>query len=123
MLANRALYFRRRLANGIFITLSVGAALFGLVWLTFILGGLLWGVAVVLAGYFAGESFGRVEKVVGKVGAGVLAVLVIAALVPRRTRFGWHALATVVIAVFVITFIVLACAQLMLRRMERSKGH
>src|SRR5204863_6397906 len=41
MLANRALYFRRRLANGIFIILSVGAALFGLVWLTFILGGLL----------------------------------------------------------------------------------
>jgi phosphate transport system permease protein len=38
---NRALYFRRRLANGIFIVLSVGAALFGLVWLTFILGGLL----------------------------------------------------------------------------------
>jgi phosphate transport system permease protein len=41
MVANQALYFRRRLANGIFITLSTGAALFGLVWLTFILGGLL----------------------------------------------------------------------------------
>jgi phosphate transport system permease protein len=41
MLANRALYFRRRLTNAVFITLSVSAALFGLIWLTFILGGLL----------------------------------------------------------------------------------
>ncbi len=41
MVANRALYFRRRLANAVFIFLSVGAALFGLLWLTFILGGLL----------------------------------------------------------------------------------
>ncbi|HKU65695.1 MAG TPA: phosphate ABC transporter permease PstA [Rhizomicrobium sp.] len=41
MLANRALYFRRRLTNMVFIGLSVSAALFGLVWLTFILGGLL----------------------------------------------------------------------------------
>jgi phosphate transport system permease protein len=41
MVINRALYFRRRLANAVFITLSVGAAVFGLIWLTFILGGLL----------------------------------------------------------------------------------
>ena len=41
MVLNRALYLRRRLANITFIVLSVGAALFGLVWLTFILGGLL----------------------------------------------------------------------------------
>jgi len=41
MVANPALYFRRRLANAIFITLSVGMALFGLVWLGFILGALL----------------------------------------------------------------------------------
>jgi phosphate transport system permease protein len=41
MVANQALYFRRRLANAIFISLSTGAALFGLIWLTFILGGLL----------------------------------------------------------------------------------
>lgn len=41
MLANRALYFRRRLTNTVFIGLSMSAALFGLVWLTFILGGLL----------------------------------------------------------------------------------
>src|SRR5690349_8304719 len=37
----RALYFRRRLANAMFIALSLGAALFGLVWLAFILGALL----------------------------------------------------------------------------------
>jgi phosphate transport system permease protein len=41
MVANPALYFRRRLTNTLFILLSTGAALFGLVWLTFILGGLL----------------------------------------------------------------------------------
>lgn len=41
MIANSALYFRRRLANRIFVVLSMSAALFGLVWLTFILGGLL----------------------------------------------------------------------------------
>jgi phosphate transport system permease protein len=41
MLANKGLYFRRRLANMVFIALSLGAALFGLVWLAFILGALL----------------------------------------------------------------------------------
>jgi phosphate transport system permease protein len=41
MIANSGLYFRRRLANAVFITLSVGAALFGLIWLGFILGALL----------------------------------------------------------------------------------
>jgi phosphate transport system permease protein len=35
------LYFRRRLANTVFLILSVGAALFGLVWLAFILYALL----------------------------------------------------------------------------------
>jgi phosphate transport system permease protein len=41
LIANRALYFRRRLANTMFIILCLGAALFGLVWLAFILGALL----------------------------------------------------------------------------------
>src|SRR6202000_2368745 len=41
MIANRALYARRRFANVMFITLSLAAALFGLVWLAFILGALL----------------------------------------------------------------------------------
>jgi phosphate transport system permease protein len=38
---NHALYFRRRTANSAFIALSIGAALFGLVWLAFILYALL----------------------------------------------------------------------------------
>ena len=38
---SKMLYFRRRLANTVFIVLSTCAAVFGLVWLTFILGGLL----------------------------------------------------------------------------------
>jgi len=41
MIANRGLYLRRRLANAVFIALSLGAALFGLIWLAFILGALL----------------------------------------------------------------------------------
>jgi len=40
-MSGRALYFRRRAANAVFIALSLGAALFGLVWLAFILGALL----------------------------------------------------------------------------------
>ena len=40
-ISGRALYARRRIANGVFIALSLGAALFGLVWLAFILGALL----------------------------------------------------------------------------------
>ena len=39
--SGRALYIRRRIANGVFIFLSLGAAVFGLVWLAFILGALL----------------------------------------------------------------------------------
>ncbi|HEX4178863.1 MAG TPA: phosphate ABC transporter permease PstA [Rhizomicrobium sp.] len=41
MIANQGLYLRRRIANTVFIALSLGAALFGLVWLAFILGALL----------------------------------------------------------------------------------
>ena len=37
MVLNKALYFRRRLSNLVFIALSVSAAVFGLVWLGFIL--------------------------------------------------------------------------------------
>jgi phosphate transport system permease protein len=40
-LANPGLYLRRRVTNGVFIALSLGAALFGLVWLALILGALL----------------------------------------------------------------------------------
>jgi membrane protein DedA with SNARE-associated domain len=49
-------------------------------------GGVVWGVGVVLAGFFAGESFGRVEGVLGKASAFVLAVVVVAALVVWRMR-------------------------------------
>ena len=41
MIMNRALYFRRRLANYVFVSMSLAMALFGLVWLAFILGALL----------------------------------------------------------------------------------
>jgi len=41
MILNRSLYIRRRFANAAFIGLSMAAALFGLVWLAFILGALL----------------------------------------------------------------------------------
>jgi phosphate transport system permease protein len=41
MLANPGLYMRRRFTNGLFIVLSIAAALFGLVWLALILFSLL----------------------------------------------------------------------------------
>jgi phosphate transport system permease protein len=41
MILSQALYTRRRLANTLFISLSIAAALFGLVWLAFILSALL----------------------------------------------------------------------------------
>jgi phosphate transport system permease protein len=41
MVVNPVLYFRRRLANLVFVALSMGMALFGLVWLGFILWALL----------------------------------------------------------------------------------
>ena len=41
MIANPALYARRRVANGVFIVLSISAAIFGLIWLGFILTSLL----------------------------------------------------------------------------------
>jgi membrane-associated protein len=51
-------------------------------------GGVLWGVTVVLAGFFAGESFTRVEGVLGKASAIVLAVVLVAAVVAWRVRKG-----------------------------------
>ena len=41
MIGSSGLYLRRRIANGVFIVLSIGAAIFGLVWLGFILFALL----------------------------------------------------------------------------------
>jgi membrane-associated protein len=50
-------------------------------------GGLLWGVAVVLLGFFAGQSYAAVAGVLGKVGAALVAVVVVVGLVVwRRSR-------------------------------------
>jgi membrane protein DedA with SNARE-associated domain len=43
-------------------------------------GGIAWGTAVVLVGYFAGESFSRVDTYLGRGAAVVLGLLVLAAL-------------------------------------------
>jgi membrane-associated protein len=51
-------------------------------------GGIVWSVAVVLVGFFAGESFSTVEKYVGRVAAIALAVLAVAALLVWRVRHG-----------------------------------
>ena len=50
------------------------------------LGGVLWGTGVVLLGYFAGNSYERVEGVLGKASAVVVAVVVVAALVAWRVH-------------------------------------
>jgi membrane protein DedA with SNARE-associated domain len=54
------------------------------------LGGLVWGVAASLLGYFAGESYPAVERAVGRGTAVVIAVLIVVGLViwHRRRRRG-----------------------------------
>lgn len=49
-------------------------------------GGTVWSVAVVLVGYFAGESYAQVEAAVGRDGAYVVLGLVLVALVVWRIR-------------------------------------
>lgn len=49
-------------------------------------GGIVWGVAVVLAGYFAGESYAKVEQSVGRGAAIVVAAIVVIGLVVWRVR-------------------------------------
>lgn len=54
-------------------------------------GGVLWSLAVVLVGYFAGESFGQAEKYLGTGAAIVLAVVIVALIgvwLVRRHRSG-----------------------------------
>lgn len=53
-------------------------------------GGLVWGTAFVLVGYFAGDSYKRVEKAVGRDAVLVVAGLVVIALVVRRFRRRSH---------------------------------
>ncbi|MGN6300576.1 MAG: DedA family protein [Angustibacter sp.] len=49
-------------------------------------GGLIWGTAVVVAGYLAGASYAQVEKTIGRDGALVVGVLFVVALVVWRVR-------------------------------------
>ena len=50
------------------------------------LGGVVWGVGFVLLGYLAGDAYQRVESLVGRGLAIVVAVIVVAALVVWRVR-------------------------------------
>ena len=56
MVINQGLYFRRRLANTTFIVLSLSAAVFGLIWLTFILWELLANGVAALGPHLFSES-------------------------------------------------------------------
>jgi membrane-associated protein len=49
-------------------------------------GGVLWGITVVLVGYVAGASYGRVEELLGRGTALVVAVLVVVAVVVWQVR-------------------------------------
>ena len=79
---NNALYLRRRLANMVFRLLSFGAAVFGLVWLAFILGTLLVnGVAALSPSLFTeatpppGSAGGLSNAIFGSVVMSTVAVL------------------------------------------------
>ena len=83
MVINRALYFRRRLANSTFIVLSLSAAVFGLVWLTFILWELLANGVAALGPHLFTESTpppgtpgGLANAIFGSVVMSMAAVLV-----------------------------------------------
>ncbi len=82
MIGSQALYLRRRIANGVFIGLSVAAALFGLVWLGFILSALLAeGFAALSPILFTastpppGQPGGLLNAIIGSVLMSVAAVL------------------------------------------------
>jgi phosphate transport system permease protein len=83
MTMNKALYLRRRIANGSFILLSIGAAIFGLIWLGFILASLLsQGVQALSPALFTqstpppGMDGGLANAILGSVVMSVLAVFV-----------------------------------------------
>jgi phosphate transport system permease protein len=82
MIVSRGLYVRRRVANTVFITLSIAAALFGLVWLAFILSALLsQGVTALSPILFThstpppGQPGGLLNAILGSVMMSVLAVV------------------------------------------------
>ena len=81
MIVSKGLYLRRRIANKVFIALSIAAALFGLVWLAFILAALLsQGVAALSPILFThstpppGQPGGLLNAILGSVMMSVLAV-------------------------------------------------
>jgi phosphate transport system permease protein len=79
---SKGLYIRRRIANSVFITLSIAAAGFGLVWLTFILSALLsQGVAALSPTLFThstpppGQPGGLLNAIIGSLLMSVMAVV------------------------------------------------
>jgi phosphate transport system permease protein len=83
MIANKALYARRRITNVLFIVLSIGAAIFGLIWLAFILAALLaQGFAAISPALFTqstpppGMAGGLANAILGSILMSVIAVLV-----------------------------------------------
>jgi phosphate transport system permease protein len=83
MIANQALYARRRATNVAFIGLSIGAAIFGLIWLAFILAALLAeGFSALSPALFTqstpppGEAGGLANAIIGSVMMSVIAVVV-----------------------------------------------
>ena len=82
MIVSRGLYIRRRIANSVFITLSIAAAVFGLIWLAFILAALLsQGVAALSPTLFThstpppGQPGGLLNAIIGSVLMSVMAVV------------------------------------------------
>jgi len=80
---NQTLYLRRRASNSVFIVLSIAAAIFGLIWLAFILGALLSeGFAALSPTLFTestpppGSEGGLANAILGSVAMSVLAVAV-----------------------------------------------
>ena len=80
---NQTLYLRRRASNSVFIVLSIAAAIFGLIWLAFILGALLSeGFAALSPTLFTestpppGSEGGLANAILGSVAMSVLAVVV-----------------------------------------------
>jgi phosphate transport system permease protein len=82
MIVSRSLYIRRRIANSVFIALSIAAALFGLIWLALILSSLLsQGVTALSPMLFThstpppGQPGGLLNAIIGSVLMSVLAVV------------------------------------------------
>ncbi|HWF65028.1 MAG TPA: phosphate ABC transporter permease PstA [Rhizomicrobium sp.] len=82
MIVSKGLYLRRRIVNGVFITLSIAAALFGLVWLAFILSALIsQGIVALSPMLFThstpppGQPGGLLNAIIGSVLMSVMAVV------------------------------------------------